>query len=52
MQFCDLPDSAAVKHCLDFSFVFSAPCSEETRFQQAGFSAVEGTSQPVTISKK
>ncbi len=29
-----------VKHCLDFSFVFSAPLP------------AEGTSQPVTISKK
>ncbi len=36
-----------------FSFVFLAPSPEETSFQRAGFSAVEeGTSQPVTISKK
>jgi hypothetical protein len=34
-----------VKHCLDFSFVFSAPLpAEETCFQQAGSFAVEGTS--------
>jgi hypothetical protein len=36
-----------VKHSLDFSFVFSAPFTylpEETCFQQAGSSVVEGTS--------
>ncbi len=52
-----------IKHCLDFSFVF---LPEETCFQQAGSFAVEGTSravprifwpaegtsQPVTVSKK
>jgi len=33
---------------LDFSFVFSVPyLREETRFQQAGSSSVEGTSQAV-----
>jgi hypothetical protein len=61
-----LPVSKSVKHCLDFSSVFSAPLHEETCFQQAGSSAVEGTSQavlessdrrdgtsqPVTISEK
>jgi hypothetical protein len=36
-----------VKHCLDFSFVFSAPLPEETCFQQAGSSAVKGTSKAV-----
>ncbi len=34
-----------VKHCLDFSFVFSAPSPGVTCFQQAGSSAVGGTSQ-------
>jgi hypothetical protein len=36
-----------LKHCLDFSFVFSAPLAEKTCFEQAGSSAVEGTSQAV-----
>jgi len=43
--------SPIVKHCL--ALYFQLPhLPEETRFQQAGSSAVEGTSQPVTISKK
>jgi hypothetical protein len=39
---------------MDFSFVFSAPltCLKKTYFQQAGSYAVEGTSQPVIVSKK
>jgi hypothetical protein len=37
-----------VKHCLDFSFVFSAPLpAEESCTQQAGSFAVEGTSHVV-----
>ncbi len=40
-----LPVSKSVKHCLVFSYVFSAHLPEETCFQQAGSSAVEGTSQ-------
>jgi hypothetical protein len=45
-----LPVSKSVKHCLDFSYVFSAPLPEETCFQQAGSSAVEGTSRAVLES--
>jgi hypothetical protein len=37
MQFCDLPDSAAVKHCLDFSFVFSAHCLKKPVFSKRDF---------------
>jgi hypothetical protein len=47
-----LPVSKSVKHCLDFSYVFSAPLHEETCFQQAGSSAVEGTSQAVLESSE
>jgi hypothetical protein len=37
----------------DFPLYFQLPyLPEETGFQQAGYSAVEGTSQPFTISKK
>jgi len=45
-----------VKHCLDFSFVFSASGVFCSGMYQPGctgiFWPVEGTSQPVTISKK
>jgi hypothetical protein len=46
---CCVNISITVKHCLDFSFVFfSFPfLPEETCFQQAGYCAVEGTSQAV-----
>jgi hypothetical protein len=38
---CNTCLTVSVKHCLDFSFVFSAPLPEETCFQQVGSSAVE-----------
>jgi len=42
----------SIEHCLDFSIVFSAPLLAETCFQQAGSSAVEGSSQAVLESSE
>jgi hypothetical protein len=48
-----MPIEKYIKHCLDFSFVFSAPLRAwRNLISASGSSAVEGTSQPVTISKK